>query len=140
MEATDNEEIRKRIEKESAKTELVVEEYKEMTKPVAPENAIGRLSRMYAINNKAVTEAALRQAEDKLDKLRYVLTKVGDPEFGLCRKCKAPIPLGRILLMPQSLYCVSVPIEATPLTFVGSYLIGRIFHDVHVYDLLCVFQ
>ena len=38
-------------------------DYKEITKPIAPENAIGRISRMDAINNKSVTEAALRQAK-----------------------------------------------------------------------------
>lgn len=106
MEHLDNEEIRQRILKEITKTEKIIEEYKEMTAPIAPENAIGRLSRMDAINNKAVTESALREAEDKLSKLRYVLTKVGDEDFGICKKCKKPIPLGRILLMPHSFYCV----------------------------------
>jgi DnaK suppressor protein len=106
MENLTDEEIKARIIKEITKTELIVEEYKEMTKPVAPENAIGRLSRMDAINNKAVTESALRQAEDKLSKLKYVLTRVGDEDFGVCKKCKQPIPVGRILLMPQSFFCV----------------------------------
>ena len=34
--------------------------------PIAPENAIGRVSRMDAINNKSVNEAALKKAEIKL--------------------------------------------------------------------------
>jgi DnaK suppressor protein len=106
MENMSTDEIRERIQKEIAKTEAIIEEYKEMTKPVAPENAIGRLSRMDAINNKAVTEAALRQAEDKLSKLNYVLTKAGDEDFGICKKCQRPIPVGRILLMPHSFFCV----------------------------------
>ncbi len=106
MEQLSNDQIRERILKEISKTERIIEEYKEMTKPVAPENAIGRLSRMDAINNKAVTESALRQAEDKLNKLKFVLTKVGQPEFGICKKCGQPIPVGRILLMPQSFFCV----------------------------------
>jgi DnaK suppressor protein len=62
---------------------------------------------MDAINNKSVTEAALRQAEEKLNKLKYVLTKIHDDDFGLCAKCKKPIPIGRILLMPQSRHCVN---------------------------------
>lgn len=106
MEQLSEDQVRERIIQEIAKTEKIIAEYKEMTKPIAPENAIGRLSRMDAINNKAVTESALRQAEDKLDKLKYVLTRVGGDDFGICKKCKKPIPLGRILLMPQSFYCV----------------------------------
>lgn len=99
-------EIRIKIEQEISKTEKQVEEYKELTKPVEPENAIGRISRMDAINNKSVTEAALRKAKEKLEKLRFALTKVDDEDFGLCYKCKKPIPLGRILIMPQSRTCI----------------------------------
>jgi len=106
MENLTDDEIRERILTEINKTTKIIEEYKEMTKPVAPENAIGRLSRMDAINNKAVTESALRQAEEKSSKLNYVLSSVGSEEFGICKKCKRPIPIGRILLMPQSFYCV----------------------------------
>lgn len=100
-------EIRQHIEKEILKTGRLIEEYKLSTEPIAPDVAIGRISRMDAINNKSVVEAALRQAEEKLEKLRYVLTKVDSPEFGICLKCKQPIPLGRILIRPESLYCVN---------------------------------
>jgi DnaK suppressor protein len=99
-------EIKANIEAEITKTEKQVAEYKELTKPIEPENAIGRISRMDAINNKSVTEAALRKAKEKLEKLRFALTKVGDDDFGICLKCKQPIPLGRILIMPQSRTCV----------------------------------
>ncbi len=99
-------EIKAKIEFEIGKTEMQIEEYKELTKPIAPENAIGRISRMDAINNKSVTEAALRKSKDKLEKLKFALTKVEDDDFGLCFKCKKSIPLGRILIMPQSRTCV----------------------------------
>lgn len=99
--------IRKRIEEEIEKAEKLVSDYKEASKPVSPENAIGRISRMDAINNKSITESALRQAENKLIKLRQALEKVGTKDFGICIKCKQPIPLGRILLMPESSKCVN---------------------------------
>lgn len=99
-------EIRTRIEQEIRKTEQQVKEYKELTKPVEPENAIGRISRMDAINNKSVTEAALRKAKEKLEKLRLAFSKIDDPEFGICIKCKKAIPIGRILIVPQARTCV----------------------------------
>ncbi|MEN8116539.1 MAG: TraR/DksA C4-type zinc finger protein [Bacteroidota bacterium] len=99
-------EIKAKIEKEIFKTEKQVEEYKELTRPVEPENAIGRISRMDAINNKSVTEAALRKAKDKLEKLRIAFNKVDENDFGICIRCKQPIPLGRILIMPQAITCV----------------------------------
>lgn len=100
-------EIKEKIIAEIEKTEKSIIEYKEITKPIAPENAIGRVSRMDAINNKSVVEAALRQTEEKLGKLMYMLTQTSENDFGLCAKCKKLIPIGRILLMPQSKHCVN---------------------------------
>lgn len=99
-------EIKIIIESEIQKTSNKILEYKELTKPVEPENAIGRISRMDAINNKSVMEAALRKSEEKLDKLKMALSKVDDNDFGICIRCHQSIPLGRILLMPQSVTCV----------------------------------
>ena len=92
---------------EISKTELLVKEYQELTKPISPDVAIGRISRMDAINNKSVTEAALRQAEEKLRNLQRVSSKIDDKDFGICVKCHKPIPLGRILIRPESLDCVN---------------------------------
>jgi DnaK suppressor protein len=106
----DNDEIKKLILAEITKTEKKIEKYKEMTKPVAPDCAIGRVTRMDAINNKSVTELVLRQAQEKHTMLMHVLTLVGTPEFGKCRKCNAQIPLGRILISPESMLCVNCAI------------------------------
>ena len=95
------------INKEISKTELAIQDYKELTKPIAPENAIGRISRMDAINNKTVNEAALKKAEQKLKNLKIALSNINDTDFGLCFKCHSQIPLGRILLMPHTRYCVN---------------------------------
>ena len=102
-----NEEIKQKIINEISKTKASIEEYKELTKPIAPDCAIGRVSRMDAINNKSVTEAALRQAEGKLNNLNRVYSQLGSDDFGLCLNCKNPIPIGRILIRPESLYCVN---------------------------------
>lgn len=99
--------IKKKIQEEITKTEQLVADYKEQSKPVSLDNSIGRISRMDAINNKSITESALRQAESKLSKLYQALDNINKPDFGKCIKCKQPIPLGRILLMPQSNKCVN---------------------------------
>ena len=101
------EEIRQRIEEEISSTKELVAKYRDLTKPIAPENAIGRVSRMDAINNKSVNDAALRKAEAKLKNLEIALTKLNDPDFGICIKCKQQIPIGRILLMPHAVTCVN---------------------------------
>ena len=95
------------INQEIDKTKESINQLKELTKPISPENAIGRISRMDAINNKSVNEAALKKATQKLKNLQIALLNINDSEFGICAKCKNNIPLGRILLMPQSRFCVN---------------------------------
>ncbi len=101
------EQIKNRITEEIQNTLQSIEKYKELTKPIAPENAIGRISRMDAINNKSINQAALTNAEIKLNNLKVALSKIDDIDFGICLRCKKPIPLGRILLMPQAVTCVN---------------------------------
>ena len=103
---TDNE-IKKVVESEIGKTKEMIVDYKEQTRPIAPDDAIGRISRMDAINNKSVVEAALRHTEERLKKLELVFSKIGSDEFGMCIRCKNPIPLVRIMVMPSSLHCVN---------------------------------
>ncbi len=103
----DKKEIQNLLLKEIEKTEKLICEYKEMTKPVAPDNALGRLTRMDAINNKSLTESILRRAEEKLAKLNYVLSQIDSKDFGVCISCGTAIPLARILVKPESSHCVN---------------------------------
>ena len=98
---------RNRLEEEISKTVQKVRRYEEMTRPIAPDNAIGRVSRMDAINNKSVMEAALRKAQQRLAGLQKHLDLLGTPEFGKCPKCGENIPFERILLAPESSFCVN---------------------------------
>lgn len=50
----ENDELKQKILDEISKTEKRIIEYKELTEPIAPDVAIGRISRMDAINNKNV--------------------------------------------------------------------------------------
>jgi len=101
-----NKEIEEKILQEIEKTKNSIVELKELTQPISPDCAIGRISRMDAINNKTINEAALRKAENKLKGLTNAHLNMNDADFGKCARCKNDIPLGRILLMPQSRFCV----------------------------------
>ena len=68
-------EIKQTILDEISKTEKSIKEFKEVTKPIAPDVAIGRVSRMDAINNKSVAEAGLRQAQIKLKNFLDIILK-----------------------------------------------------------------
>lgn len=107
MHPDEKDKIKMMIEQKIIKAEKKIVDYKEMSQPVKPENSIGRVSRMDAINNKSVVEAALRRAEANLAALKNALDNIDDEHFGRCKKCKCPIPAGRIVLQPESPYCVN---------------------------------
>ena len=100
-------EFKKNIVAEIEVQKYLVESFTETSKPVAPDDAIGRLTRMEAINSKSISEASLNSAKAKLVKLEKALSKVDLPDFGICVRCLNPIPEGRIILMPENVLCVS---------------------------------
>ena len=95
-----------KLAEQIALTQEKITGYEQMAAPVAPDDAIGRVSRMDAINNKAVAEAALRTARRKLDRLRTMQSNLDHPRLGLCQRCGNAIPVPRLLALPESPYCV----------------------------------
>ena len=99
-------ELKAKINETIQQTQQKITTLAEAAKPIAPENSIGRVSRMDAINNKSVSEAALRNAKRKLAKLQHALSKLDDPNFGNCSNCSRPIQTKRLMFMPESTLCV----------------------------------
>ena len=79
----------------------------EATQPIAPDVALGRLTRMDAIQNKSVNEAALSEARTKLEKLKTALARLDDPQFGTCENCGEAISPARLEYMPETTRCVN---------------------------------
>ena len=98
--------LKKKIESKLILLAEDIKDLKEQTKPIAPENAIGRISRMDAINNKSVNEAALRSSLDKQKNLERALDFIDSDDFGKCLRCKREIPYGRLYVMPESDKCI----------------------------------
>ncbi len=106
MNTEDRNKIHATLLHEKEKSEAKIADLKELTKPISPENAIGRVSRMDAINNKSINEAALRTSESKLRNINLALERIHENDFGKCNTCGSDIPLGRLLIMPGSSRCV----------------------------------
>lgn len=99
--------VKESILKKIKRTESDIEYLVELTKPIAPENAIGRISRMDAINNKSINEAALRKARNKMVDLNRALDEFDKPGFGICKQCGGDIEHGRMMIMPEGNTCMS---------------------------------
>lgn len=107
MKANDLKALKSKIEEEMASLNAEIERLTEQIQPIPPDRAIGRLTRMEAIQSKSITEAGLRTAKVRLRKLQIALRHAKeDPDYGICTVCEKPIPVRRLLLVPESTRCV----------------------------------
>ncbi|NOR86977.1 MAG: TraR/DksA family transcriptional regulator [Bacteroidales bacterium] len=95
------------IESKIERLERQIVDLKELTKPVEPDCAIGRVSRMDAINNKSVNEAALTKKQNQLKGLNLALEDINKEDFQNCIVCGFEIPIQRVFIMPESRKCTN---------------------------------
>lgn len=106
MEAKDKLELKNKIIELIKKSEEDLIEIEKMTEPVKPENSLGRISRMDAINNKSVMEVAQRNKKAKISKLKIALKNIDNPGFGNCSNCGNGIQPKRLMFLPESTKCI----------------------------------
>ena len=106
MNYEEKESLKIEIAKRLTKIDEQIIDLKELSQPIEPDCAIGRVSRMDAIVNKTINQQALKKANDKLNKINISLERIDDNDFGTCIQCRKPIPIQRLLLMPGSI-CIN---------------------------------
>ena len=106
IDQADRDRLRQHILSEQDKVKGDIISLNEKSGPVAPDNAIGRISRMDAIGSSKINEAKLGDARSRLVLLDHALSRIDHPDFGLCTSCGDPIPLARLQFMPESRFCV----------------------------------
>ena len=107
MKEEEKRKLKKKLKELITNYENEILELESTIKPIKPENSLGRISRMDAINNQSVMEAAMRSKKRKLGKLKIALQNIDNKSFGYCSLCKKPIPMGRLIYMPESTRCVN---------------------------------
>jgi len=98
--------VQQRIEEELCILAEDLTKLEKLVVPIAPDNAIGRITRMEAINSRSVNEARLNQTRLKRRQLEAMLAHIDKPDFGCCAVCGQPIPVERLIWLPESDRCV----------------------------------
>ncbi len=73
--------------------------------PVAPDVAIGRISRMDSIQIQQMAKEAQRRRELRLRLLGEALGRMDTGEFGACEQCGGPIGYERLKSAPELILC-----------------------------------
>lgn len=106
MNPNQKQEIKQAIVEKINTLKKTIETFGDLSKPVSPDNAIGRLTRMEAINSRSINEASLAKSKRTLKALEKAIASIETPDFGYCLHCEESIPHKRLLIMPEASLCV----------------------------------
>ena len=107
MNLSDKAHIKSVITEKIAELRLVVESDANGQEQIElDQTRVGRLARMDAVQHHAIAQAQGERALKQLGLLELLLSKVDDEDFGECHYCGEDIPVGRLLIRPESLRCV----------------------------------
>lgn len=73
---------------------------------ITPDKAIGRLTRMEAIQAQSMSAEGRRRQEQRLTAVQRALERIEKGTYGACVRCGDPIAEGRLEVMPESAFCV----------------------------------
>lgn len=107
MTQKERQEIKDKIYKDLQSGYKEIAALQEKTQPIAPDCSLGRVTRQEMIQEQEIYEHTLREAESRVKKLMSALQRVDTKEYGVCVECDEEIVIGRLLLLPESKYCVT---------------------------------
>ncbi|MEM9280058.1 MAG: TraR/DksA C4-type zinc finger protein [Pseudomonadota bacterium] len=70
------------------------------------QQAVGRLSRMDAMQQQAMAEAQERTRRHDLQRIELAYRRITDGDYGYCTECDEEIPDGRLAIDPMAERCV----------------------------------
>lgn len=76
------------------------------SRPVAPDNAIGRLTRLEAMQSQHTAIEFHRRHEMRLRQVEEALERLEAGRYGECLKCGRYIPPARLEVKPETRVCV----------------------------------
>ena len=105
MEESKKIEIKEKILQRSVEIGSRIVDLEEITKPISPDKGLGRLTRLEALQDKNVNDAALERLRDEQVRLQNALANIYLPSFGVCQGCGNEISFDRLEVLPGSTMC-----------------------------------
>lgn len=68
---------------------------------------VGRLSRMDALQDQSISQAANRRIAKELQQIEAALERIQDGTYGTCQSCGQPISLLRLQAIPAAPNCIT---------------------------------
>ena len=106
--ASEIERLREELEKLKCDLGSQLEATADTARPVElDQTAVGRLSRMDAMQSQAMAQAARRATKIRLEQCTTALQAIERGEYGLCRMCEEPVGIRRLSVKPEAPFCLN---------------------------------
>ena len=106
MTCEQTQQIKSKILKDIESLTCEISKLQENTKPIEPDCSLGTLGRFELMHDQQVEERALYEAQIRLNRLKNALQKIDKDDYGLCIECEDEIAFNRLMIIPESLYCI----------------------------------
>jgi len=106
--------FRERLEARRSELTALIAEGARSGAPVAPDRAIGRLTRQDAIQQQQMAAELVRRYQQELVRVEGALRAIEEGTYGVCARCEERIPQARLDAMPYARLCVSCAERASP--------------------------
>ena len=107
MDQDQRSQLKEKIQSRIQELEASLAQENDEVKPVEPDVAIGRLSRLDSMQGQQMALELQRRQQAELNRLRDTLNRVDQPDFGICPLCRQEIAFERLEAMPDATLCVS---------------------------------
>jgi DnaK suppressor protein len=99
-------ELRDELERQLGRLRRSMKTTEEAARPVAlDQTAVGRLSRMDAIQNQHLTKNLQEREEMRLGAICEALERIDAGTYGVCVGCQGPIAFDRLYVVPEADDC-----------------------------------
>jgi DnaK suppressor protein len=100
------ERFRQRLEARATELRFTIDRSADQTTAVKPDPAIGRLTRVDAVQAGYVSEALRAQMRAELARVERALRSIDEGTFGICRSCEEPLSAARLEAKPDATLCI----------------------------------
>ena len=101
------EQIRQELQRSLARLERSMRSNGASRTPDLDQSAVGRLSRIEALQNQGMTQNLHERERLQLEQVLKALERIEDGTFGYCADRRAPIRFERLLVFPETLNCAA---------------------------------
>lgn len=107
MEPEQIEQFRAILQSAKASAETLLKQTADDSRVETSGSAIGRLTRMDAIQMQAMSQMSRQQLQTRLQQIELALRAIEKGNYGSCRNCGEPIGLARLDALPEAPFCMN---------------------------------